>query len=982
MSTDPRTTALFRFMKARSDRYAQRIVDLREAVEGWLKYVPATFPHYTSHTIDHSDEIVLRMSQLIFAGDDHEKPVVELSGIEAYIICAAAYLHDAGMVVSDKEKQDILRSDEWKKWTTGGGGGAKRWGEIDEFRKASATKYTGDNELGICSFLADRQVRFLIAEFVRPKHHFRASQVLEQHKDHLASFSFNDPILHRTIRDVCISHGLSHHELEDRERFPDRRDVQGEMANVRFCAILLRLGDLLDMTSDRACPLLLNAASPLPADSLAHWTHYQRLTHRLVAPDKIEIVAECVSQEEHRLLRDWCDWLEKEAREAQVLIARCRRHEKWRAPDTRIEIRKAPSATYVPVDWRFELDNEAVFERLIRDVYEKPEDFIRELIQNALDATRCRMYSDLPADQRPEYPTQVPEEIRQRYTVKIGLSEVDVENDLSGEKEKRQVLTVEDPGIGMDRDVVTRFFLQVGRSYYTTDEFRNAYKFMPTSRFGVGFLSVFGSSDFVTVETFKPTSTVEPKPIRITLTGPRSYFLVEEIGRDSPGTRIDVRLKEPFKQGLLTELVESWCRRVEFPIYIDDLGERTTVVAERPEDFVGEVPDITKENAKFVLRSFPIDRPGLEGELYVLAYIEDGVEHWDRQSYAVNDYPRKQMLADGPGLATTLLCVHGITHTHLGAFPSMVSRLDYRNDFRDLTLSRRPSAPKSYWWNLIPQMQERWGEILTEHMCTAPQAQGSDGWKYRLRLQEVFRLDAFWLSAPEMIIIHVKGQSRLASFQDVMDLQEFTVVARMWPDDADGNGAGDSGDDYPPSVLDGDSPVITRRDLQAAEARFCYGFFDRRTINAVRWLGDGYLAVDWSHRQEHDRDYLGGGIQYPVRVRLPHPETVALYAHSDGGAGNLILLAMDHPITRWLQRVKQAADEGLHDLGRRQLDWAVDAVGAAAVGGGSAGYLCALRECLEQWREIPGLPDELYPPEIELTEDMFRLRPPAGHGSG
>jgi len=46
--------------------------------------------------------------------------VVQLSAIEAYIIVAAAYLHDAGMVISDKEKIEIIQSPEWLSWIAEG----------------------------------------------------------------------------------------------------------------------------------------------------------------------------------------------------------------------------------------------------------------------------------------------------------------------------------------------------------------------------------------------------------------------------------------------------------------------------------------------------------------------------------------------------------------------------------------------------------------------------------------------------------------------------------------------------------------------------------------------------------------------------------------------------------------------------------------------------------------------------------------------
>jgi hypothetical protein len=36
--------------------------------------------------------------------------------------------------------------------------------------------------------------------------------------------------------------------------------------------------------------------------------------------------------------------------------------------------------------------------------------------------------------------------------------------------------------------------------------------------------------------------------------------------------------------------------------------------------------------------------------------------------------------------------------------------------------------------------------------------------------------------------------------------------------------------------------------------------------------------------------------------------------------------------------------------------------------------LAKLSKYLDAWRELPGLPSELYPPAIELTRDMFTLR--------
>ena len=510
--------ALLKFLETHNDMFFGKTIEIREAIKDWLAYIPQSFPHYTQHTIEHSDEIILQISKLIFVDDDPAQPVVQLSAVEAYILIAAAYLHDAGMVVSDQEKTDIIQSEEWISWTTRGSG-AKRWEEIKALRNTMEL-----SNPDVRNFIADLQTRFLIAEFVRRKHHLRASAIITEYQPLLGRFAFDNNLLLQAISNVCIGHGLDKYDLEDSQRFPDRSDIMGESVNVRFLAILLRLGDLLDMRSDRACPLLLNAANPLPSDSLAHWTQYQRLTHRLTAIDKIEITAECENQEEHRFLQDWCQWLVNETINARELMARCTRHGSWKPPiaslqgnSRTITIQPSKSAKYIPNEWVFKLNPDVVYERMIKDLYADENIFIRELLQNAFDATRCKLYEDLISAniETPEYPTQVAKEWLEKYPIQIDLDTKLVRNELSGETEERQVIVIEDFGIGMDKKIMEHYLLQVGHSFYTTEKFRRSYRFVGASRFGLGFLSVFSISDYVVIETFKPSSQNKDGPIRL-----------------------------------------------------------------------------------------------------------------------------------------------------------------------------------------------------------------------------------------------------------------------------------------------------------------------------------------------------------------------------------------------------------------------------------------------------------------------------------
>src|SRR5688500_4881975 len=85
---------------------------LRERVDTFLRGVHTTFPHYTSHAVDHYDEIVHQLSMLLEGGPASRA----MTDIECYLLVCAAYLHDAGMVVTEEEKFKVLGSDDWSRF--------------------------------------------------------------------------------------------------------------------------------------------------------------------------------------------------------------------------------------------------------------------------------------------------------------------------------------------------------------------------------------------------------------------------------------------------------------------------------------------------------------------------------------------------------------------------------------------------------------------------------------------------------------------------------------------------------------------------------------------------------------------------------------------------------------------------------------------------------------------------------------------------
>lgn len=991
---DYRTLPLMKYLKKVNSRYYHKILETREIIKNWLGYIPNTFPHYTRHTIEHSDEIILQLSKILFDGEK-ERPIIDLSPSEVYILISCAYYHDAGMVVSDERKISLVSSEVWKQWISEGGG-KNRWREIESLRNNDSI------EKEVRNFLADIQTRFLIAEFIRRDHHIRAAEMINLNQNLLANFSFGDQSLQKTICDICISHGLNKYELEDDDRFPERRNIGLDTVNVRFLAILLRIGDLLDLSYDRACPLLLNAACPLPSDSLVHWSQYNAIKHRLITPDIIEIEAECDDREEHRLLMDWCKWLVDEVEHARTLMSHSKRHMGWKPPKIRIgdpnnetatiKIKPSPKAIYKPTEWIFKIDNDIIFERLIFDLYEHEYDYIRELIQNALDANRSQMYLAMAEENVKDYqnPTHISYSIRKKYPIYIRLSSIQSINTLSGEIEQKQVLTIEDMGIGMDCNIIQNYLLQVGRSYYRTDEFRRKFRFAPISRFGIGFLSVFKVSDNITIETNKPSSVSNDGPIRAILTGPNNYVLTEKGSRKTNGTSISLILLKPMKKGELTEYVNDICKRVEFPIIVDEFGNQSEISAESSELFTYESIDVTDNKVKYAVRAFPLNHDGIDGELYAFARIDKNGESWDALEWYEKVYPTKHPQAKEPKFPEKIECFHGIVIRNsyiLEDFGrSMVARIDYRGRDFLLNLSRGTSIEDTLNTDKIEEIIKlRWKELISWHLSNTHRAFAEDGWAYKQRLISLYKLENFWKSIPGTIRVFLNGETQLYSLNEFSILSEFTTIENIKDFrfiDLDYNNQLAIPELLLKEIKNIDSslpfteivtPVVIESDLNLLDDWFRSKIFEKRTVSSVQIVKQKYMVIKWKKASGDNVISIKDGFNSKevLLADLPKLKLVGIHLRNSYTRYGGILFNTSHPIIAWLNSINSICENELIGFSLEQYNRLISLIIATIINPHE--HLNDLTLYISNFKESYKMPQDLQPPQMQLSVDMFGL---------
>ncbi len=189
---------------------------------------------------------------------------------------------------------------------------------------------------------------------------------------------------------------------------------------------------------------------------------------------------------------------------------------------------------YDPLDMRFSVDSSAALQLFMGNrLYSDKRVYLRELIQNAIDACNLRRLED-PA-----------------YEPSISLK---FNEDIS-------VVAIRDNGIGMDRQWIEKYFLKIGISFYQSDDIRSMnrdsrFDVSFISQFGIGFLSSFLVSEKIVIKTRKAGRT----GLMITITDLEDYFDVRTLEAGFPvGTEVCLFLKPS---------AIHYCRSLEYLGYL------------------------------------------------------------------------------------------------------------------------------------------------------------------------------------------------------------------------------------------------------------------------------------------------------------------------------------------------------------------------------------------------------------------------------
>ena len=447
---------IYKYLQDKNSEFIENIDSMIDYSQNVLKYICITFDNYTGHDIEHSKMVIKYMSDII---TDIEK----LSDLELTVIIYSGLLHDIGMFVTAGEIE-LIKNNKY---------------DLTDFKYNNVfEKYKNE--------------KISIQEIVRPIHAKKSKKYILDMVEADATFKklfcipkMSNIHFYEEVANICMAHNEEFEWL----KFNLKSDlIKGKYKlNSQFISILLRIGDLLDIDEHRTPLYLYNLLSPKGVSKLEWKQHFViENTEKIIFDtnsDMKKILLCGVSNEViiHRKILKYIDYINFELKNSLETS------EKYSA-EYFIKLKplvdnKIITNNFSFSDFKLTLDYTSVTNLLMgENIYGHKKYGLRELVQNSIDA--CKLMSE-------EYKSN--EEFkRDIYSPYIRI-EID---------KNRNRLCIVDNGIGMSLDIIKKYFLNVGVSYYLSDEFKfKGYNYKAIGNYGIGFLACFMLSDNVGIVT-------------------------------------------------------------------------------------------------------------------------------------------------------------------------------------------------------------------------------------------------------------------------------------------------------------------------------------------------------------------------------------------------------------------------------------------------------------------------------------------------
>lgn len=518
-----------------------------------LGTIQINYPHYSLHDATHSESIITNIEMIL-----GEERIKRLSPTDTWLILNCAYLHDFGMVLLYSNIEREWSTDDFQKYL-------KKLGKSLDPNLKEAANYIENLQVNlnkndfetIWPLKIRKYVTEIISDYYRGKHSNLTKEYLNKLDEWNLDLTQNGLINTRLINLIGEISSLHTHDFYDVMKLDYiSNGYNADYIHPRFIVEMIRLGDLLDLDNGRFNEYVEKVVGELPNTSKVHKAKHKATTHILVNPETIELRADCPNDVVYREVRNWVTWLDEEIKNISLNIKDIFPDNlegyipKLKKIDLLIDGNKDLEGKS---NLKFKISQKKAFEIIEgSNIYENKITFIREFVQNALDASKIQLWKDLNngiydpwlkdiVGKEIKYGSLTPFELLQckvfnNYYINIYINNINTDT--------VQVI-IEDKGTGISLENL-KAMCDVGESYDDRSEIYNLdYDIdsmpswlRPTGGFGIGMQSGFLVSDKFKVHTKYNSSPVMEIQFEPATTG---YISIRQSNENiKRGTKIEV----------------------------------------------------------------------------------------------------------------------------------------------------------------------------------------------------------------------------------------------------------------------------------------------------------------------------------------------------------------------------------------------------------------------------------------------------------
>lgn len=466
-----------------------------------LNAVSTLFPHYSLHDESHSITIINNIVRVL-----GKEKLEKLSAIDIWLILEASYSHDIGMVVSSDKLIEALQSKDFFDF----------FKEIQQDKKNGLYEFASQFKIdegkikyssGELNLEYHDGIKFILAEFFRRTHSDRSKEIITNPNGELKLSSPRGVIpqrLFKILADICSSHTKN---FDDVMKLPfSEVGIDIENSHPRFISCLLRIGDLLDLDNNRFSEVMLRTLSKIPIDTLNHKAKHLSIESFRVDNEIIDVSARCFDYDTANITQHWFNYLNSEISQQMI---------NWNNIVPFKELGYLPTIGNLKVELfgydyidgkkkpKFSVDTDKAME-LLRGagIYEGAFQCVREILQNAVDATVLRIWLEYKDEK--EFDLSNPNStdfnrIKDDFRIEININEKNVIGEY-----KIWEFSIADRGVGLSSHDLN-FLMNTGSSSKNRKRINlieeMPFWLRPSGIFGIGFQSIFMLTEQVKLDT-------------------------------------------------------------------------------------------------------------------------------------------------------------------------------------------------------------------------------------------------------------------------------------------------------------------------------------------------------------------------------------------------------------------------------------------------------------------------------------------------